>query len=146
MSTMFSYPLTVPEGFREESTYAFVLEDGARQGDGFTPNVLMRRMRTDEPLEAFARGKARAEGAISSSTVLREGACELLAVPAVEAELALEVRGQSPARLRQWQVSARHEGYVYTAFCTTTEERWDADRPRFEALLRSWQLGAPSVA
>ena len=88
-----------------------------------------------EELDAVSR-----EAGTSRSEIVREGTCRLADLDAYEVEVSMEVASPR-ADLIQWQLIAMHKGFAYCLFCTTTQERWPEDKPRFEEFLSGWQLG-----
>ena len=154
MGTLFARPHDLPPGFEDHSTYCFTLADEAfpglkaaaapkapppeAKGPVFRPNIVLTRERTGATLADFVK-KERADLAERGTkfTVLREGPFTVAGLPAHQAEIAVSIE-KPPAKLVQWQVVVLREGFAYSFFATTTESRFEKDRPRFAAFVAGW--------
>lgn len=117
---------------------------GAPQGPGalagsFRPNVIVaREPRRGLALEELVQLRARSlHERVPSYRPLDERPTSLAAGPAHEARRSFTLENPT-LRLVQWEVTALDGDDLVTFTCTTTHDRWERDRPRFDALLRSW--------
>ena len=167
MNALFAHAHTLPEGFEDRSIYIFYLSGGEgaaakKSGGGeaaafsvgalrpglspagapagdFQPNVVVTREKSAGPLPAFVaeQRKILFERAPKLS-VVKEGPYKVAGQAGHQTELAAAL-DQPRIHLVQWQVVTIRDGFAYCFFCTSTKQRWDADRPRFEAFIAGWK-------
>jgi hypothetical protein len=161
MSALFSYPHTLPPGFDERSVYIFYLTgDGAapkkaaadaaalgalRPGavaaavGEFHPNMVVTREKTSAPLHQFFNEQRKLlQERAPKLTLVKEGPYKIAGQAAHQAELSAALDNPRLS-LVQWQVVTVRDGFAYCFFATTTKQRWDGDRPKFEAFIAGWK-------
>ena len=155
-TSMFGEPIASNDAWDDQSTYTFVLkapDDGAAAPTAFMlrsaaagptqvfrSNVVVIRKpkESHETVQDFAAKQRQAvTGGISGMRLIEEGPCSIGSLRGHAQRYAVTLDAPLPS-LTQWQVTLERGPHFYQACCTSTQSDFARDKPKFEALLRSW--------
>jgi hypothetical protein len=142
-STLFGYPIALPAGCEEASTYTYFL-DGAEPAARGRPALLrsslvvVRAPQEGRKLEHFMDEQRLAMAQkLPTARLAREGRASIGPSTGWEREYHFLADSPLPGVV-QWHLTCLRDGFFFLFCVTCPKDRFDRDRRSFKAVIDSW--------